>query len=131
MDREILAKAATCFARESEIRPDLLVHKGHQGVYPVRRMCNLLDVSPSANTTGSSVPKLRRAGEDAMLFDRTRLIHQRTFGTYGVPRINSELCESGKIRQKLNSCLRQRGNFELNTELASLDICSSSQYNSP
>ena len=30
-----------------------------------------------------------------MLLGRIRLIHQRSFGTYGAPRVHAELCESG------------------------------------
>ena len=48
-----------------------------------------------------------------MLIGRTRLIHQRLFGTYDVPRINAELCESVKILQKLKGCLRPQGNFKV------------------
>ena len=46
MDREILAKAAAWFARETEMLPEVSFIKAHQAFYPVRRMCGLLTCLP-------------------------------------------------------------------------------------
>ena len=58
-------------------------------------MCGLLEVSPSGYYVWLRRSVSRRAREDAMLLGRIRLIHQRSYGTYGAPRIHAELCESG------------------------------------
>ena len=54
-----------------------------------------MDVSPSGYYVWLRRSVSRRAREDAMLLSRIRLIHQRSYGTYGAPRIHAELRESG------------------------------------
>ena len=58
-------------------------------------MCCLLDVSPSGYYVWLKRSVSKRAGEDATLLSRIRSIHQRSYGTYGAPRIHAELCELG------------------------------------
>ncbi len=58
-------------------------------------MCALLEVSPGGYYVWLKRSVSRRAGEDAMLLGRIRLIHQRSYGTYGAPRIHAELRASG------------------------------------
>ena len=54
MDREILAKAAVWFARATEDAARVCSFiKEHQAVYPVRRLCSLLEISPAASMDGS------------------------------------------------------------------------------
>ena len=69
--------------------------KAHQAAYPVRRMCALLEVSPSGYYVWLRRSASRRTGDDVMLTDRIRLIHERSFGTYGAPRIHAELRAAG------------------------------------
>ena len=66
-----------------------------QASYPIRRMCGLLDVSPSGYYIWLRRVVSKRAREDAMLLSRIRSIHQRSYGTYGAPRIHAELRASG------------------------------------
>ena len=54
-----------------------------------------MDVSPSGYYVWLRRSVSRRAREDAMLLSRIRLIHQRSYGTYGAPRIHAELRELG------------------------------------
>ena len=58
-------------------------------------MCGLLDVSPSGYYVWLRRVVSKRAREDAMLLSRIRSIHQRSYGTYGAPRIHAELRASG------------------------------------
>ena len=58
-------------------------------------MCGLLDLSPSGYYVWLRRVVSKRAREDAMLLSRIRSIHQRSYGTYGVPRIHAELGASG------------------------------------
>ncbi len=73
-----------------------LVHKGASGrLAPFAGCVSLLDVSPRGYYGFLMRPPSKRAGDDAMLTSRIRSIHQRSYGTYGAPRIHAELRESG------------------------------------
>jgi putative transposase len=54
-------------------------------------MCRLLGVTPSGFYAWCKRPPSKRAKDDAVLTDRIREIHERSRGTYGVPRIHAEL----------------------------------------
>ncbi len=54
-------------------------------------MCRLLGVSPSGYWAWSSRPPSQRVLRDAELGTRILAIHERSRGTYGVPRVHAEL----------------------------------------
>jgi putative transposase len=58
-------------------------------------MCRVLDVSTSGYYAWRKRAPSRRARDDAALTEHIREIHQWSRGTYGVPRIYSELTERG------------------------------------
>jgi transposase-like protein len=53
----------------------------------------------------------RRSEEDSELSRRTRAIHEQSRGTYGVPRIHTELCDSGIHvgRKRVARLMREKG----------------------
>ena len=63
----------------------------HRDRYPVRRMCRMLDVSPSAYYAWRARPESRRVREDRRLLVEIKAIHRAKRGTYGSPRIHAEL----------------------------------------
>lgn len=64
-------------------------------MHAVATVCRVLDVSSSGYYAWRSRPLSARAREDATLTERIRQIHERSRGTYGVPRIHAELAEEG------------------------------------
>ena len=67
----------------------------HQAIYPVKTMCRVLGVSTSGYYAWRKRQPSRRAQADQKLLKRIRTIHERSKGTYGVPRIHAELAEAG------------------------------------
>ncbi len=66
-----------------------------KATFPVTTMCRLLGVSPSGFWAWSKRLPSERARLDAELTGQIRRIHERSRGTYGVPRVHAELAETG------------------------------------
>jgi putative transposase len=58
-------------------------------------MCRVLGVSPSGYYGWRERPLSARAQADAALSEQIRAIHERSRGTYGVPRVHAELAAAG------------------------------------
>ena len=58
-------------------------------------MCRALGVSPSGFYGWRGRPPAVRAQADAGLIEQIRAIHERSRGTYGVPRVHAELAAAG------------------------------------
>ena len=69
--------------------------KAHQACYPVTTQCRLLEVSTSGYYAWREHPLSARAKADEDLKKRIKVIHARSDGTYGAPRIHKELTEQG------------------------------------
>ena len=67
----------------------------NQAAFPVRKMCQVLKVSPSGFYAWQERPPSRRALEDAVLTERIRAIHAASDATYGSPNIHAELRDEG------------------------------------
>ena len=66
-----------------------------RATYPVTTMCRVLEVSPSSYWAWSTRPPSGRARSDSELTTDIRRIHERSRGTYGVPRVHAELRDEG------------------------------------
>lgn len=79
--------------------------------HPVATMCRVLEVSPSGFWAWSKRPPSRRALADAALTERIRDIHERSRGTYGMPRIHAELRDDGTrcSRKRVARLMREDG----------------------
>jgi putative transposase len=66
-----------------------------QAMYAVATMCRVLGVSPSGFYAWRQRPPSARARRDAELSQRIWRIHERSRGTYGVPRVHAELAAHG------------------------------------
>jgi len=64
-------------------------------MYSIATMCRVLEVSTSGYYAWCQRPPSPRARKDAELSLRMRAIHERSRGTYGVPRIHAELAAAG------------------------------------
>ena len=69
--------------------------RDHSGQFPVRRMCRVLEVSPSAYYAWRGRPESRRMREDRRLLVEIKSIHLAKRETYGSPRIHAELKAQG------------------------------------
>ncbi len=75
-------------------------------------MCRVLEVSPSGYYAWLKRPPSRRAQEDAKLTARIRQLHQRSKGTYGVPRIHADLVAEGwRVSRKRVARLMKAANL--------------------
>ena len=67
--------------------------KANQVMYPVATQCRVLGVSPSGYYAWRTRPPCSRARAEERLLGRIRAIHERSRGTYGMPRIHAQLRE--------------------------------------
>jgi putative transposase len=65
--------------------------QAHQDEFPVRRMCDLLGVSPSGYYVWRGRPVSARSQANQKLAMEIRAIHARSRGTYGSPRVHADL----------------------------------------
>jgi putative transposase len=63
----------------------------HQAEFPVAAMCRVLGVSPSGYYAWRNRTPSQRSTDDEMLTQKIQTIHAESYGTYGAPRIHSEL----------------------------------------
>ncbi len=67
----------------------------NQANFPVRKMCQVLNVSASGFYAWQKRPPSRRALAGAVLTERIRAIHAASDGNYGSPNIHAELRDEG------------------------------------
>ncbi len=87
--------------------------KANRANYPVATQCRVLGVSPSGYYAWlDRAPSARRVLDEA-LFERIRVIHSESRGTYGAPRIHAELLEEGWriARKRVARVMREAGLF--------------------
>lgn len=83
----------------------------HQAGYPVKRLCELVEVSRSGFYAWRNRPPSTHAVSDAELLDVVRAIHERSRGTYGAPRIEGQLRRAGRChgRKRVARLMRTHG----------------------
>ncbi len=83
----------------------------HRGLWPLRWMCEVLDVSPSGFYSWLSRPPSRRAREDEMLVLQIRRSFAESAQSYGVRRIWPDLLAWGYDvgRERVARLMRQEG----------------------
>jgi len=83
----------------------------HQAVHPIATLSRLLEVSASGYYAWLKRKPSARAISDAALLDRIEAIHQKSRGTYGVPRVHAELKAEGiqVSRKRVARLMRQAG----------------------
>ncbi len=70
------------------------IHR-RRSLYPVRMMCDALKVSPSGYYDWQARPESPRASYDRQLTETIRQVHAESDGTYGSPRVHTELNATG------------------------------------
>ncbi|MGW6681184.1 IS3 family transposase [[Kitasatospora] papulosa] len=94
-EREILRKAAKCFAGGDALVNRFQCVADLQRRYGVKRLCSILGVSRSSfyYWRRTAADRAARQAADAKLTARIRAVHHESDGTYGAPRSTAELRE--------------------------------------
>jgi transposase InsO family protein len=69
--------------------------RAHQEEFPIRRLCAVLGVSPSGYYAWQGRPLSEHARANQKLMAEIRVIHARSRGTYGSPRVHADLVAGG------------------------------------
>ena len=82
-----------------------------RGDYPVRILCEVLDVSPAGYYAWRSRPESRRSVANRELVADIKRVHRDACGRYGSPRIHVELKAQGRgvSRGRIERLMRQHG----------------------
>ncbi len=67
----------------------------NQASHKIATMCRVLGVSTSGYYAWRGREPSIRAEQDTLLLTRIRALHERSRGTYGVPRIHAQLSAQG------------------------------------
>jgi len=79
--------------------------------YPVRTLCEVLEVSPAGYYAWRSRPESRRTAANRELLDDIQRVHRDNKGRYGSPRIHEELKAQGRgiSRGRIERLMRHHG----------------------
>lgn len=69
--------------------------ENHRDEFPVRRMCNELNVSPSGYYAWRERPASAREMANQKLYNKIKAVYNDNHGVYGSPRIYHELKDQG------------------------------------
>ena len=83
----------------------------HRDVYPVRVLCDVLEVSPAGYYAWRSRPPSVRSRANAALVASIRQVHQDSGGRYGSPRVHAALRAQGRgtSRGRIERLMRRHG----------------------
>jgi transposase InsO family protein len=83
----------------------------HANTYPVKRLCELVEVSRSGFYAWRDRPTPLRQVTDEALVVAIREIHERSRGTYGAPRVEGQLRRGGRChgRKRVARLMRVEG----------------------
>ena len=79
--------------------------------FPIKLMCQVLKVSRSAWYAWRDRPESERKQSDRQMIEKIRKVHQESRGTYGSPRITTDLREQGEIinRKRVARLMHENG----------------------
>jgi putative transposase len=79
--------------------------------YPVRTLCEVLEVSPAGYYAWRSRPESQRSAANRKLVEDIRRVHRNACGRYGSPRIHVELNAQGRgaSRGRIERLMRHHG----------------------
>jgi len=79
--------------------------------YPVRMLCDVLEVSPAGYYAWRSRPESRRSTANHQLVSDIKRVYRNAYGRYGSPRIHQELKAQGRgvSRGRIERLMRHHG----------------------
>jgi putative transposase len=79
--------------------------------YPVRMMCDVLEVSPAGYYAWRSRPESQRSSDNRDLLEDIQRVHSDNHGRYGSPRVHEELKAQGRgaSRGRIERLMRHHG----------------------
>ncbi len=86
--------------------------RAHRAWYPIAVLCRVLGVSTSGYYAWRERSRSTRAQQDGALLEKIEVIHKRSDGTYGSPRVHAELEHQG-TRVSRKRVARLMGEAEL------------------
>ncbi|BCL79035.1 transposase [Ktedonobacteria bacterium brp13] len=92
-ERDILKKAMSIFAQPPPVKFQF-IHE-HRQLFPILRMCQVLDVSENGYYNWRKRGKSQRKRDDEQLTEHIEDAYYQNRGLYGSPRIHVELQEQG------------------------------------
>lgn len=83
----------------------------HREEFPVRRMCQLLNVSSSGYYAWRKRPASKREMANQQLVEEIKTVHEESYETYGSPRVYEELQENGVVcsENRVARLMREEG----------------------
>ena len=112
-EREILKKAAAWFRSgdRHSAREVFELVRANRAEHKRATMCRVLGVSPSGYHAWVRRGRSRHARRDEGLRGEVRVIHVRSRGTYGAPRVHAELAAQGHAvgRKRVARLMREQG----------------------
>ena len=111
MEREILAKAAAWFARETDSIRIFEFVRAYQARYPIACQCRVLGVSTSGYYAWQRRPPSRRTQANRALSQEIAKIHKQSRGIYGARRVQAQLRADGTAvsRRRVARLMRASG----------------------
>ncbi|MFI1920153.1 IS3 family transposase [Nocardia sp. NPDC020380] len=102
-ERDILRSAAKYFAGGDELVNRFQFVADHSDTYPVKRLCQVIDIARSSYYAwiGAADKRAARAGADAELAARIRAVHDED-NTCGRPRITAEINDGLPTDERIN-----------------------------
>jgi putative transposase len=97
----------------------------HIGQFPLRLMCRVLGVSRSGYYSWRTRRESDRHVQNRVLLERIRLVHRKSHGTYGSPRVHRQLiaegvvCSRGRVERLMSANdirAKQRRKFVATTD---------------
>ncbi|HSR50832.1 MAG TPA: IS3 family transposase [Acidobacteriota bacterium] len=112
-EREILRKAGGLVRSGGRLEPVRVFGfvEMNQAEHSIAAMCRVLGASPSGYYAWRNRQPCRRRRRDVQLSRRIRAVHERSRGTYGVPRIHAQLAHEGVFvsRKRVARLMREAG----------------------
>ncbi|MGY4167597.1 IS3 family transposase [Bradyrhizobium sp. USDA 4529] len=109
MERDISKKVDRDLCRN----PDMSFRftEDHRNMYPVRLMCEVLEVSPAGYYAWRTRPVSERTQANATLLAEVRQVYQDSGGRYGSPRIHAALTSQGRgtSRGRIERMMQRHG----------------------
>jgi len=87
------------------------VIEAEKATYSIKLMCRVLGIPYSTSCAWNNRPESERKQSDRQMLKKIRKVHQASRGTYGSPRLTTDLRKQGEIinRKRVARLMRENG----------------------